>query len=136
MSRLSPVSAAALCGMALLMSPEFAWAQTLGGAKETDIPVWRVIGAFMLCAGLAVAAAYALKTRLRGATPVFSRTERRLELVETVRLSHQVDVCLMRCDGREFIVAASPHGAVFQPPVEATAKPRTRSKRSADEPTA
>ena len=36
---------------------------------------------------------------------------RRLQLVETLRLSHQIDICLVSCDGAEFLVAASAQGA-------------------------
>jgi len=104
-----------------------AQAQTLGQAAGPDIPVWRVLGALLLCLGLAVGAASALKTRLRGATPIFGDARRRLQLVETVRLSHQVDICLLTYDEREIIVAATPHGAVFLPgasfPTTAEAKP-------------
>jgi len=37
---------------------------------------------------------------------------RRLPLIETVRLSHQVDVCLMRCGDEDFVLTSSPHGVV------------------------
>ena len=96
-----------------------AFAQTLGqAAGDGDIPVWRVLGALILCLALAVAAAYALRHRLRGSgAPTFGKAfgpvARRLKLVETVRLSHQADICLMRCGDADFVVAATAQGVVL-----------------------
>jgi len=39
-------------------------------------------------------------------------SKRKLRLVESLRLSHQVDICLVACEERRFLIAASPHGAV------------------------
>lgn len=118
------ISGLVLSGLAVLASAGPALAQNLGQAASPDVPVWRVLGALVLCLLLAVGAAFALKTRLRGTAPLFSvAAQRRLQLVETVRLSHQVDVCLLTCDGREIIVAASPHGAVFLPELPARVTP-------------
>ena len=30
-----------------------------------------------------------------------------------LRLSHQVDLCIVGCDGKELLIAATPHGAVL-----------------------
>jgi len=111
---LSTRLATALIGGGLWASvASSAWAQTLGQGGGTNLPWWRVIGALILCLGLAIGAAFALKTRLRGAGPVFSSAKRRLQLVETLRLSHQVDICLLTCDDQTLVVAATPQGAVF-----------------------
>ncbi|PVM82838.1 flagellar biosynthetic protein FliO [Caulobacter radicis] len=94
-------------------------AQKLGQATSTgEVSIWRVLGALVLCLTLAVAGAYALRHRLRGSgapslAKAFSSADRRLKLVETVRLSHQTDICLMRCDGADFVVAATAHGVVL-----------------------
>lgn len=99
--------------------------QTLGGGGGAEVPVWRVLGALVICLTLAVAAAVALRARLGaigvapppvwggrlGGRETSGVRERRLRVLESVRLSHQVDVCLMTCDEREFIVATSPEGA-------------------------
>lgn len=112
-----------------------ALAQKLGGGGGADVPVWRVLGALLLCLLLAVGAAVALKTRLRGATPIFGDARRRLNLVETVRLSHQIDVCLLTCDGREIIVAAGPHGATFLPEMPPRPEPAASDAEPATPPT-
>ncbi|MDR3508028.1 MAG: hypothetical protein P4L64_09045 [Caulobacteraceae bacterium] len=87
-----------------------ALAQTLGQGAATTIPWWRLGGALLLCILLAIGGGLALKLRLGGATSAFSRSSRRLQLVESLRLSHQIDICLLRCDDRDFMIAASPSG--------------------------
>lgn len=109
-------SAVALRGLLLLglsfALPAAAMAQRLAqGQGGAEIGWWRVIGALALCLALAVGAAFALKSRFRVGTPAFSAGPRRLQLVETLRLSHQTDICLVHCDGREWMIADSPHGA-------------------------
>lgn len=103
---------AAACATAWLLPVAPALAQRLGQGTGAEVPVWRVLGALLLCLALAVAAAYILRRRMNGVMPRSLRgAERRLQLVETMRLSHQVDLCIVRCDGRELLVAATPHGA-------------------------
>lgn len=107
-----------------LMLHGAAQAQTLGQGPESVVPAWRVAASLAVCLILAVAAAFALRARLRGAGPhakidllgllrPHPPSARRLELVETLRLSHQVDVCLLRCEDRRFLVAAGPSGATL-----------------------
>jgi len=92
-------------------------AQTLANGASPDIPWWRVLGALAFCVALAVGAAFALRARLGGRLPALvANRPRRLELVETLRLSHQVDICLVRCDARDLIVAATPQGAFLISP--------------------
>jgi flagellar biogenesis protein FliO len=109
-----------------------AFAQRLGQGAGVEIAWWRVAGALILCLALAVSGAFALKFRLReaghaprlkgrqawiaiagafrpGLAPL-QRQPRRLRLIETVRLSHQADVCLIECDGKDILVAATPQG--------------------------
>lgn len=110
----------------LLTSATAVFAQPLGQSAELHIPWWRVVGALSICLALAVAAAFSLKWKLSRdpSQPIapawaalFTKSiktlggdARRLRLVETLRLSHQIDICLIRCDRREYIVAASPQG--------------------------
>lgn len=110
--------------------PSTVLAQILGGAQApADIPFWRVTAALVISLGLGFAAALALRGRLRGGLPTVlakpapllgqvmkkwpqgAAPVRRLQLVETIRISHQVDVCLLRCDDAEFLLAATPQGA-------------------------
>ena len=88
-------------------------AQRLGQGTGSDVPVLRVIGALALCLGLAVIGAYLLKRRLGGPIVRMPGSARRLKLVESLRLSHQIDLCIVECDRGEFIVAATPHGATL-----------------------
>ena len=105
---------AVLVGLAWAGLPPIALAQKLGGAPSTDVSWLRVTGALLFCLLLAAAAALVMKGRLRG-TPFSSGTEgeRQLRLVESLRLSHQVDVCLIECEGRRLLVAATPQGLVM-----------------------
>jgi flagellar biogenesis protein FliO len=99
-------------GAAALLAAAPAAAQRLGQGTGTEVPIWRVLGALLFCLLLAVAAAFFLRRRMSGAMPLgLGGRARRLQLVETIRLSHQVDLCLVRCDDRELLLAATPHGA-------------------------
>jgi flagellar biogenesis protein FliO len=108
-------SAAALLFVAALTNfiwPGVAMAQHLAQADSPDIAWWRVVGALVFCLLLGVLAAFALRKRLRGGAPVFGAAAKRLRLVESVRLSHRVDVCLVECDDRTYLIATSAQGAV------------------------
>jgi flagellar biogenesis protein FliO len=124
------------------------WAQKLGQGGGVEIAWWRVAGALILCLTLGVAGAFALRVRLRAAgqapslkgmqawvalagalrpaiTPL-QRQPRRLKLIETVRLSHQADVCLLECDGRDFLVAVTSQGVLVLNADEAPTGPASR----------
>lgn len=87
-------------------------AQTLGHGPDDQIVWWRVALALIFCLMLAVGAAFVIKARTSGqlAMPRFinpGRTSpaRRLELVETLRLKPQLDLVIVRCDGRDLLLA-------------------------------
>jgi MFS family permease len=114
--RLRPIASCSSLG--LVLAPGIALAGRLGQAAGDDIPWWRVAGALAVCVILAVAAAAALRLRLRmrGQAPGHSPlgpAPRQLKLVESLRLSHQVNVCLVACGERLVLVATSPQGAVL-----------------------
>lgn len=94
----------------LLSNPVLA--QTLGQGAADDISIWRILAALALCLVLAVVGAFALKSRMAGGQliPFALKKDRRLKLVESLRLANQVDLCIVLCDGRELLVAASAHG--------------------------
>lgn len=93
---------------ALVAAP--AAAQRLGQGTGTDVPILRVIIALGFCLALGAAAIFLLRRRYRGARPLAFGRERRLQLVENLRLSHQVDLCIVSRDGREYLIASSPQG--------------------------
>lgn len=100
--RLSPLLAAFAAAPAT--------AQRLGQGTGDDISIWRVLLALLLCLALGTAAIFFLRRRYRGARPLAFGRERRLQLVENLRLSHQVDLCIVSRDGREYLITASPQG--------------------------
>lgn len=107
-----------------------------GGAAVS----WLRLGAALaLCLALAFGAALAMRARLRprptGRTgvadllatlgarlPIGPAAARRLTLVETVRLSHGIDICVLRLDDTDFVVAATAQGLV---PLRADQTPST-----------
>jgi flagellar biogenesis protein FliO len=113
----------------LLLAAAPVYAQRLGQGTGAEVPVWRVLGALALCLGLAVAAAYFLRRRLGGSMPLAMGRTRRLQLIETLRLSHQVDICLVSCDGGEFLIAATQQGATtINPNVPAPPAPQAEGE--------
>ncbi|MFI4973104.1 MAG: hypothetical protein ACHP84_01035 [Caulobacterales bacterium] len=103
----------AVVALGFAAHPAAAIAQTLGQAAASDVPWLRVGAALAFCLALAVGGAFALRWRLRGGIYPLKGSVRRLQLVETVRLSHQIDVCLLKLDERHILVAAGPHGATL-----------------------
>jgi flagellar biogenesis protein FliO len=108
-----------LTSVLLAVSAQPALAQRLGQGADDGISTWRVVAALLLCLGLAVFAAYAMRSRM-GGLPLLSsirlsgvRPARRMQLVETLRLSHQIDLCIVACDGQQLLVAASTQGATL-----------------------
>jgi len=93
-------------------------AQTLGQAPATGFPWLRWVLALAFCLLLAVGGAFALRARgdaptlglrgwsrrLAGRRVAFGR----LTVVEAVRASPALEVCLLRCDGRDYLVAVTP----------------------------
>lgn len=102
---------------ALLLAAAPAVAQRIGQGTGAEVPIWRVLGALLFCLFLAVAAAFVLRRRMSGAMPLaFKGRAKRLRLVETIRLSHQADICLIRCDERDYLLAAAPQGVTLIAP--------------------
>ena len=100
-------------------------AQKLGQASEDETSVWRILAALLLCLGLAIAGAVLLKAR-KGQPVSFKtllRQPQRLRLVESLRLSHQVDLHIVLSDDIEILMATSAAGVDIVSQVPARAAP-------------
>lgn len=96
---------------ALVMTPSLA--QHLGQNADDGISVWRVVAALIVCLGLAVAIPFALKYRLANklvSGTFLQRGTRRLQIVENLRLAHQVNLCIVKCDGQQMLVSVTNQG--------------------------
>ena len=102
-----------------------AFAQTLGHGSNLDVSYGRVVAALLLCIALAAGAALALRHRLgAGAKKPLGtdrltwasggrRVPRHIELLDRLRVSPQLEVCLLRCEGRRYLIASSSAGTVL-----------------------
>jgi hypothetical protein len=95
------------------VAAEPAFGQTLGQGRDDAVPIWRVVSMLALCVLIAVAAAFMLRIRLRyGASlPTVLTRQRRMKLVEAIRLPNQAALCILACDDRELLVLTSAKGA-------------------------
>lgn len=83
-------------------------------APADDVPIWRVIGALLLCLAVALAGALALRARTGAAgpgLPGLGRRPARLRLRETIRVGPHVQLCIVRCDRHDLLLATGPAGA-------------------------
>lgn len=103
----------AIC-LAQLATPAFAGPGRLGGGGGVDVSLTRIVMALVLGAMLAVVAALAIKRgggrfdiavvrRLLVTLPV----ARRIQVVESRRVSQHADLCLVRCGGEEYLILSS-----------------------------
>jgi flagellar biogenesis protein FliO len=109
----SALATGLVTGLACAAAAGPALAQKLGQAESVDIPWWRIIGSLLLCIVLAVGAAFALRTRLGANVPMFKGPGKRLQVVESVRATQQLEVCVLRFDEQDFLVASTPNGALL-----------------------
>lgn len=110
------LSTALACCLAYLFSSQMAFAQPgrLGGGGSLNLSLTRIVMSLILCLMLAALVALALKRsggridlkRWRGLIATLP-AQRRIEVVETRRASQYADICLVRCDGREYLVLSS-----------------------------
>lgn len=144
MRLLAPARTALIAAIAV--SAAIAWpamAEPLAHGTAPQISIWRIAAALLLCLLLALAAALALKARMSGRLPglaagklpalklnasplarfLKSPAPRRLRAVETIRISPYADICLFRCDGKIFLVAATPQGVTVLETREEEADP-------------
>lgn len=113
--------------------------QSIGQGTNEAVPWLRLGAALLLCIGLAVGAAFAVRYRMGGAPRRFDglnlkvwlkglssaaigKSEGRLTDVETCQLSPQVSVSTFKCDGQSFMVATSSQGHLVLVSLEADAE--------------
>lgn len=103
---------AALIGLVLYGTP--AVAQRLGTGADVEISLWRVIGVTVFCLALGLFAIYAVHQRLIAAKwslPFgLPQPSRRLQLVERIKLGQHSEICLVRLDAEEILLAFSAAG--------------------------
>lgn len=83
-----------------------------GGGGGVDVSLTRIVSALVLCLMLAVLAVLLLKRNggkidLPAVRGLFARmpvAARRIEVIETRRVSQHAEVCLLRCDGRDYLI--------------------------------
>ena len=117
----APQAALAVCGGLGPLSPGLALAQTLGGGASFEPPLVRLILGLILCSLLAIVVALGLKRVLRGGAPaksaklarLFGVAPARIEVLESRRIGPQSDVCMLACDGREYLLVVSSAGAIL-----------------------
>lgn len=81
----------------------------LGGGAALDVSLTRIVVALLLCLTLAVLAVVLVK-RGGGRLTLPTRAERRIAVVESRRISPHADLCLLRCDGQEYVILSSATG--------------------------
>lgn len=85
----------------------------LAGGGALDVSLGRIVSALVICLLLAAVAALVLKRgggRIDGAMLrrwSARRPARRIEVVESRRISPHADLCLFRCDDEDYLVLSS-----------------------------
>ncbi|WP_010545488.1 hypothetical protein [Sphingomonas elodea] len=113
MARLITLSACLIAGVTVAPAA-IAQGHKLGGGAALNLSLTRIVLSLLLCLMLASVAALALK-RTGGRFDVKrmwtwaggSTAQRRIEVLEVRRASQHADICLIRCDEREYLVLSS-----------------------------
>ena len=98
-----------------------AHAQHLGGGVGPDVSLIRILAAFLLCGAAAVALALVVRQRAGGSKrsarlsltrlfPTGLTGARRIDVIEARRISLHADLCLVRCDGTEYLLLCGASG--------------------------
>lgn len=98
----------------LLSTPVMAQSGRLGGGGTVDVSMTRIVMALLLGTMLAVLAALLLKRGggrldMAAARRLFTTlpTARRIQIIESRRVSQHADLCLVRCDSDEYLILCS-----------------------------
>lgn len=106
----------------LALIPLPAMAAGLGAAGTPGVPWARIVLAFLFCIALAAAAIAVLRhhqgrgrpAMLARAFPAMAQApRRRIDLIETRRISQHGDVCLLHCGGHSYLIAVGQAHAVL-----------------------
>ena len=117
MSRFLPGLGGFLAAATLILAPAApALGQRLGQAQGSDVPIWRVVIALLFCLALAAGAAFLLRRRLGGGPLRTIRRERRLRLIESIRIGRDAPLSIASCDGTEMLIASCPQGTTIVRP--------------------
>lgn len=127
----SAVRALAASFWATTAAPAFA-ATSASGADLSAAFWWRWGAALLLCLGLAGVGILLLRLKLQGKGglgsvadaivkvsqqwPSSRAAPRRLRVVEALRVSPQLEICIITCDGVEHLLAATPSAVTPLPP--------------------
>jgi len=103
---------------ALACWPGYARAQQLGGGGASpDISMIRILAALLVCLAAAFALALVIRARKGAIRPLAKgwlsgaiAGSRRIAVVETRRATPYADICLVRCDGEEYLLLCGPSG--------------------------
>ena len=103
---------AVLAATGVLAAPAHSWAQQLGGGGQVEISWVRLILALVVCLGAAGLAIWLLRQRSTGSGLTQQLRGRfgasaRIETIETRRISPHADLCLVRCDGVEYLLVCT-----------------------------
>jgi hypothetical protein len=110
---------AILVAIAGALAAEPASAAALGTATAPGIPWLRIVFAFAFCIGVAFAAVWLLRMHRQGkiaqsAAGWFQgrgeRAERKIEVIETRRISTHADVCLLEWQGKSYLLLVGQSG--------------------------
>lgn len=104
-----------MAGLTLLAAGA-ATAPRLTGGGALDLSLTRIVAALVLCLMAAVLAVILLKrhggridlSRLGALRQ--SMRDRRIAVIESRRISPHADLCLLRCDGDEYLILSSATG--------------------------
>ncbi|PSJ42199.1 flagellar biosynthetic protein FliO [Allosphingosinicella deserti] len=95
---------------ALLLCAGPALANGLGRGEALDISLGRIVAGFLVSVGVAAAAIFVLRQRRGGGGPIrlpswrLALRQPEIQVVETRRLSQHGDICLVRNQGREYLL--------------------------------
>lgn len=96
--------------MAAIAAVLTAGAAPLGGGGALDVSLTRIVSALLLCLMLAAFAIVVLK---RGGGRIAltgigrATLSRRIAVIESRRIGAHADLCLLRCDGDEYLILSS-----------------------------